>query len=132
MKTGAAVLQETNADWRVEEIEFDGPRPREVLVKTTAAGMCHSDEHARNGSMPVLLPIVGGHERAGVVIEVGEGVAELTADARSEIPHLLSLYTPGQLDLDSFVSATYSPEEANEGYRDPREGRNIRGGIVFD
>ena len=77
MKTRAAVLRETNADWSVEEIELDGPGPREVLVKTTAAGMCHSDEHARNGAMPVPLPIVGGHEGAGVVVEVGEGVAEL-------------------------------------------------------
>ena len=77
MKTRAAVLRETNADWSVEEIELDAPGPREVLVKTTAAGMCHSDEHVRNGSMPLPMPIVGGHEGAGVVVEVGEGVAEL-------------------------------------------------------
>ena len=77
MKTRAAVLREINTDWSVEEIELDGPGPREVLVKTTAAGMCHSDEHARNGTMPVPLPAVGGHEGAGIVVEVGEGVAEL-------------------------------------------------------
>ena len=77
MKIRAAVLREPNTDWSVEEIELDGPGVREVLVRTTASGMCHSDEHARNGSMPVALPIVGGHEGAGVVVEVGEGVTEL-------------------------------------------------------
>ena len=55
-----------------------------------------------------------------------------SASPRSEIPHLLSLYTQGQLDLDSFVSATYPLDEVNDGYRDLRDGRNIRGVIVFD
>ncbi len=77
MKIRAAVLREANTDWSVEEIDLDGPGPREVLVKTTAAGMCHSDEHGRDGTMAVALPVVGGHEGAGVVVELGEGVTEL-------------------------------------------------------
>ena len=76
MKTRAAILRETNTPWSVEEIELDGPQRREILVKTLAAGMCHSDEHAHDGSMPVPLPIVGGHEGAGEVIALGEGVVE--------------------------------------------------------
>jgi len=76
MKTRAAVLREVNAPWSVEEIELDDPQPREILVKTLAAGMCHSDEHAHNGSMTVPLPVVGGHEGAGEVIAIGEGVTE--------------------------------------------------------
>ncbi len=76
MKIRAAVLREINTPWTVEEIELDGPQAREILVKTLAAGMCHSDEHAHNGSMPVPLPIVGGHEGAGEVIALGEGVTE--------------------------------------------------------
>ena len=59
---------EIGADWSVEEIELDEPKAGEILVKTTAAGMCHSDEHAHDGTMPVPLPIIGGHEGAGVVI----------------------------------------------------------------
>ena len=66
MKTRAAVLREIGADWSVEEIELDEPKAGEILVKTTAAGMCHSDEHAHDGTMPVPLPIIGGHEGAGV------------------------------------------------------------------
>ena len=71
MKTRAAVLREIGADWSVEEIELDEPKAGEILVKTTAAGMCHSDEHAHDGTMPVPLPIIGGHEGAGVVIGLG-------------------------------------------------------------
>ncbi len=77
MKIKAAVLREANTDWSVEEINLDGPGPREVLVKTSAAGMCHSDEHGRDATMPLPLPVVGGHEGAGVVVELGEGVTEL-------------------------------------------------------
>ena len=51
---------------------------------------------------------------------------------RSEIPHLLSLYSAGQLDLDSMVTNTYTLDQVNEGYRDLLDGRNIRGVIVFD
>jgi NDMA-dependent alcohol dehydrogenase len=76
MKTRAAVLREVGADWSVEEIELDDPQVGEILIKTTAAGMCHSDEHAHDGTMPVTLPLVGGHEGAGVVIGLGPGVTE--------------------------------------------------------
>ena len=76
MKTRAAVLREVNTPWSVEEIELDDPQPGEILVKTLAAGMCHSDEHAHDGSMPAPLPMVGGHEGAGEVLALGEGVTE--------------------------------------------------------
>ena len=77
MKTKAAVLWEVNAPWSVEEIELDAPGPGEVLVKIAASGMCHSDEHLTTGDLPFALPIVGGHEGAGVVEQVGEGVSWL-------------------------------------------------------
>jgi NDMA-dependent alcohol dehydrogenase len=77
MKTKAAVLWEVNAPWSVEEIELDPPGPGEVLVKLAASGMCHSDEHLVTGDLPFALPIIGGHEGAGVVQEVGAGVSWL-------------------------------------------------------
>lgn len=77
MKTKAAVLWELNAPWSVEEIELDPPGPGEVLVKLAASGMCHSDEHLVTGDLPFALPIIGGHEGAGVVQEVGPGVSWL-------------------------------------------------------
>lgn len=79
MKTKAAILWETNTPWSVEEIELDPPGPGEVLVKMAASGLCHSDEHLVTGDLPFALPIIGGHEGAGVVLEVGAGVSWLSA-----------------------------------------------------
>ena len=72
-------MWETNTPWSVEEIDLDPPGPGEVLVKLAASGMCHSDEHLVTGDLPFELPIIGGHEGAGVVQEVGEGVSWLAA-----------------------------------------------------
>jgi S-(hydroxymethyl)glutathione dehydrogenase/alcohol dehydrogenase len=77
VKTKAAVLWETGAPWSVEEIELDEPRAGEVLVRMVASGMCHSDEHLVTGDLPFQLPIIGGHEGAGVVEQVGQGVSWL-------------------------------------------------------
>ena len=80
MRTRAAVLHERNTPWNVEEIELDSPRAGEVLVKLAASGMCHSDEHVVTGDLAGATPeppMVGGHEGAGVVIEVGDGVSGL-------------------------------------------------------
>lgn len=77
MKTKAAILWERNTPWSVEEIELDPPKAGEVLVKLVASGMCHSDEHVVTGDLAGLtpdLPVIGGHEGAGVVMEVGAGV----------------------------------------------------------
>ena len=52
MKTRAAILRETNTKWTVEEIELDPPRAGEILVKATAAGLCHSDEQACKRKSP--------------------------------------------------------------------------------
>lgn len=77
MRIDAAVLWNTGEDWSVEEIDLAGPREGEVLVRYTASGLCHSDDHIRTGDLPVALPCVGGHEGAGVVEEVGPGVRDL-------------------------------------------------------
>ena len=77
MKSTAAILWETNQPWSVEEFELDDPQPGEVLVEMKASGMCHSDEHLVTGDLPFALPIIGGHEGAGIVRKVGEGVSWL-------------------------------------------------------
>jgi NDMA-dependent alcohol dehydrogenase len=78
VETQAAVLWEVNQPWSVETIQLDDPGPGEVLVKLAASGMCHSDEHLFTGDLPFELPIIGGHEGAGVVEKVGAGVSWLT------------------------------------------------------
>lgn len=78
MRTEAAVLWEYGKDWEVEELELDDPRQGEVLVKLTASGLCHSDEHVRVGDLPLeALPAIGGHEGAGIVEKAGPGVTKV-------------------------------------------------------
>jgi NDMA-dependent alcohol dehydrogenase len=79
VETTAAVLWERNAPWSVETIELDPPRHDEVLIELHASGMCHSDDHIVTGDMPFRLPCIGGHEGAGVVMEVGASVSGLAA-----------------------------------------------------
>lgn len=83
MKSRAAILRSYGAPWSVEEFELDPPRAGEVLVQLAAAGLCHSDEHIRQGHLAPpsqrtpSAPTIGGHEGSGVVIEVGDGVTGL-------------------------------------------------------
>ena len=88
MQTRAAILWEPHTDWSVEDIELDPPKRGEVLVKLAASGLCHSDEHMVTGDMALptdiaelmgvsQFPVIGGHEGAGEIIEVGEGVTDL-------------------------------------------------------
>ena len=78
MRTTAAVLHEAHAPPRVETVELDGPRAGEVLVRVAAAGVCHTDLHLVDGHLgDGRWPIVLGHEGAGVVEAVGDGVDRL-------------------------------------------------------
>jgi len=70
----AAVFREVNIPMEIEEIQISKPRPREVLVRTSAAGICHSDMHFYNGTYPGQVPMVLGHESAGIVEAVGSDV----------------------------------------------------------
>jgi len=70
----AAVLYEPNTDLVIEEISIRKPAGREVLVKTAHAGLCHSDLHFIEGLFPHPLPLVPGHEAAGIVEAVGPEV----------------------------------------------------------
>lgn len=73
----AAICDERNQAVRVEEVTLDPPRKDEVRVRLVASGVCHSDLSAVNGTIPHALPLVLGHEGAGVVEEIGEGVTDL-------------------------------------------------------
>ena len=70
----AAVFRQVNTPMEIEEIDIAKPSPREVLVRTKAAGVCHSDLHFYNGTYPSRPPMVLGHESAGVVEQVGSDV----------------------------------------------------------
>ena len=74
-RTGkAAICRELNKPVVVETISVDSPKRGEVMVKLAACGVCHSDLSATNGTIALPPPLVLGHEGAGEIIEVGEGV----------------------------------------------------------
>lgn len=94
MRTRAAVLHGVGQDWQMETIDLDPPRAGEVLVKMMVAGVCHSDDHFATGDsvpdenlralveaagmpLPEWFPLLGGHEGAGIVEQVGPGVTSL-------------------------------------------------------
>jgi NDMA-dependent alcohol dehydrogenase len=74
VRTQAGVLWGPGESWKIEDIELDPPARREVLVKLAASGLCHSEDHMVTGDLEANFPIVGGHEGAGVVVEVGPEV----------------------------------------------------------
>jgi S-(hydroxymethyl)glutathione dehydrogenase/alcohol dehydrogenase len=90
MKIRAAVAWEPNKPLSIEEVDLEAPRRGEVLVKLKATGICHTDAYTLSGADPEgIFPVILGHEGAGVVIELGEGVTTLEVG-----DHVIPLYTP--------------------------------------
>ena len=89
MRARAAVLYEVNKPLVVEDVDVLEPGPHEVLVRFVANGVCHSDLHAITGDYPHPLPVVLGHEAAGIVERVGAGVETVKAG-----DHVCSSYIP--------------------------------------
>ncbi len=97
MKTRAAIITEmekprpyaTSRPLLVEELELDPPGHGEVLVKIKAAGLCHSDLSTINGDRPRQMPMVLGHEAAGEIIEIGQGVRDLRVS-----DHVILVFVP--------------------------------------
>jgi aryl-alcohol dehydrogenase len=77
MKARAAIIRASSGVFSMEEIELNEPLGDEVLVRVVATGICQTDAHVRNGHIPAPLPIVLGHEGAGVVERVGPAVTTL-------------------------------------------------------
>ncbi|MCW2839327.1 MAG: Zn-dependent alcohol dehydrogenase [Aeromicrobium sp.] len=73
----AAVLRSPHHPLTIEDLTLDAPRAGEVRVRIEATGVCHSDLHYARGDLPSRVPIVLGHEGAGIVLEVGPGVEDL-------------------------------------------------------
>lgn len=74
----AATLTGVHQPWSVRELDLDGPGPNEVLVQWVASGLCMSDEHMRHGEVRPRFPIIGGHEGAGHVLELGTNVTRVS------------------------------------------------------
>ncbi len=90
MKTRAAVAFEAGKPLEIVEVDLAGPKTGEVLVEIKATGVCHTDAFTLSGDDPEgAFPVILGHEGAGVVVEVGEGVKSLKPG-----DHIIPLYTP--------------------------------------
>lgn len=90
MKTRAAVAWEAGKPLSIEEVDLEGPRAGEVMVKLVATGVCHTDAFTLSGADPEgIFPCIMGHEGAGVVVEVGPGVTSVAVG-----DHVIPLYTP--------------------------------------
>ena len=72
--TRAAIARAPHVGWEIADLQLDEPKAHEVRVKLMAAGLCHSDDHITTGDAPIRLPVVGGHEGAGIVESVGPDV----------------------------------------------------------
>ena len=90
MKTRAAVAFEAKRPLEIVEVDLDGPKAGEVLVEIMATGICHTDAYTLDGlDSEGLFPSILGHEGAGIVREIGEGVTSVAVG-----DHVIPLYTP--------------------------------------
>ncbi|MDZ4053221.1 MAG: alcohol dehydrogenase catalytic domain-containing protein, partial [Phenylobacterium sp.] len=115
----AAVLREVGKPLQIEDVQINKPGPHEVLIRTVAAGLCHSDLHFMEGSYPHPLPAVLGHESAGIVEQVGSEVR--TVKVGDHVITCLSAYC-GHCEscLTGHLSLCVSPETKRDKDEEPR------------
>jgi S-(hydroxymethyl)glutathione dehydrogenase/alcohol dehydrogenase len=115
----AAVLREVRTPLQIEDVRIGKPGPHEVLIRTAAAGVCHSDLHFIEGSYPYPLPAVLGHESAGVVEQVGAEVR--TVKPGDHVITCLSAFC-GHCEycLTGHMSLCVSPETKRDATQPPR------------
>src|ERR671918_1543577 len=133
MKMRAAVLEAFGEPLAVQELDLAEPRAGEVLVRLVACGVCHTDLYTASGADPSgYAPTVLGHEGAGVVEEVGEGVASVEPG-----DHVVTLFSPQCRKCVHCLSPKTNlclaiREKQNEGYladgttRLNRDGERLR------
>lgn len=120
----AAVLHEIKQPLEIEDVKISKPGPREVLLRTSAAGLCHSDLHFIEGSYPWPLPAVLGHESAAIVEQVGEGVSYVKPG--DHVITCLSAFC-GHCEhcLTGHMSLCESPELQRSLEGEPRLGKSV-------
>jgi len=115
----AAVLREVRTPLQIENVQIGKPGPHEVLIRTAAAGVCHSDLHFIEGSYPHPLPAVLGHESAGVVEQIGSEVR--TVKVGDHVITCLSAYCGHcEFCLTGHMSLCVSPDTRRDKDEAPR------------
>ena len=141
MKTRAAVAWGAGQPLSIEEIDLDGPKAGEVLIRIVATGVCHTDAYTLSGEDPEgAFPSILGHEGGAVVEEVGKGVTSVKAG-----DHVIPLYTPecrecsfctsGKTNLCQAIRATQGqglmPDGTSRFYRNGRQILHFMGTSTF-
>jgi len=111
MKTKAAVVYETGKPIEIVELDLAGPEEGEVLIRYTHAGLCHSDVHIAHGDLEARLPMVLGHEGAGIIEEVGPGVTRVKPGDRVALAF-----------WERWTAGAFQPREAGAPLGGPRDG----------
>jgi S-(hydroxymethyl)glutathione dehydrogenase / alcohol dehydrogenase len=132
VKTKGALVWDFHQPWSIEPIEIGDPRRGEVKVAMEAAGLCHSDHHLMTGDIPMAdFPILGGHEGAGVVVELGPDVEGLSVG-----DHVVMSFIPscgicpacqsGLRNLCDLGAGLLSGASVSDGsFRVQTQGRNV-------
>ncbi|HTY82967.1 MAG TPA: zinc-dependent alcohol dehydrogenase, partial [Silvibacterium sp.] len=112
----AAVVERFGEPFKIREVPVPEPGRGEVLVKIVASGVCHTDVHAADGDWPIkpIMPLIPGHEGAGIVAAVGAGVTHLKEGDRVGIAWLHSACGHCEFCLSGWE--TLCPEQKNSGY----------------
>ena len=131
MKIQAAVAWEAGAPLSIEEFDLDDPRDDEILVRVEAVGVCHTDDNARLGRLPVVFPIILGHEGSGTVERAGKDVTRVkpgdrvlfTPDYCGKCEQCLLGLTPY---CDDVVAVTFTGTRADGSPRAHQNGKPVR------
>jgi aryl-alcohol dehydrogenase len=131
VKIRAAVAWEAGAPLSIEEFDLDDPRDDEILVRNEAVGVCHTDDNARLGRLPVVFPVILGHEGAGVVERTGSQVTKVkpgdrvlfTPDYCGRCEQCVLGHTPY---CDEVVAVTFTGTRQDGSPRAHQNGKPVR------
>ena len=135
MKSTAALLTGIGSEFTIDEIDVEEPRAGEVLVKIVAAGLCHTDLAARDGILPIEFPGVVGHEGAGTVIAVGDGVTKVAVGDKVSMTfnscgQCRTCTTGRQAYCENFPATNYAGVRADGSKPLSKDGKPV-GGMFF-
>lgn len=135
MKSTAALLTGVGSDFSIEEIDVEEPRAGEVLVQIVAVGLCHTDLAVRDGVLPIEFPGVAGHEGAGTVIAVGDGVTKVKVGDKVSMTfnscgHCRTCTTGRQSYCENFNAENYAGVRADGSKPLSQNGKPV-GGMFF-
>jgi aryl-alcohol dehydrogenase len=131
MKIKAAIVWQPGEPLSIEEIDLDEPRDDEILVRVEAVGVCHTDDKSRHGKLPVVFPVILGHEGSGVVERTGSAVTRVrpgdrvlfTPDYCGRCRPCLMGRTPY---CDDVIAVTFTGTRSDGSPRARKDGKPVR------